>query len=554
MENHKIPNNPNIKQRHSMLYEILESLNRSEDYENIIELMSPPKDIRMITSSNKCIDKKVGIIGGGLAGLSSAFELRKLGFDITIFDMDDKRVGGRVYTHYFDKEKRFYGELGAMRIPISHETTWHYIDKFRLNTKEFPQYDKNAYIYVKHNRARNDEDGESVKRKIYPLFNLFKWERELSWQELLEYGLESELIKLPKGIRKEILQIKKNYSKEIQYFDSLSVRDVLRKKGLSEGAIEMLASINPTLGSDYNSSYAETLQEEYSVEAYYRYEIIGGFSRLPSAFYNSLTSKKPKEYFKISIENLGNVTFKRGKIVTGMCKSISNDKVRIEYKDKIYNKKSFESFDFVICAIPLRSLRNLNLYPMFSNEKMQAIKEVNYSSSQKVLFMCNNRFWEKENIFKGSSNTDLPIATIWYPGDRYDLKKKSKFDKYGVLLASYNTNNNAISLGNLNEKEKFDSVKNQIEQVHGLKEGYLDNIVEDYKSLYWNKVQGILSAYCYFEPFQKTLFSYAMIKPEYGGRVYFAGEHTSPVHAWSQGALNSGMKAANSIAKYCENI
>ena len=73
-----------------------------------------------------------------------------------------------------------------------------------------------------------------------------------------------------------------------------------------------------------------------------------------------------------------------------------------------------ETFDFVICAIPFSSLRNVDVYPMFSTEKMQAIKEVNYTSAQKTAFMCNKRFWEKgdtkERIIGGGSNTDLPIA------------------------------------------------------------------------------------------------------------------------------------------------
>lgn len=61
----------------------------------------------------------------------------------------------------------------------------------------------------------------------------------------------------------------------------------------------------------------------------------------------------------------------------------------------------------------------MNVFPMFSNEKMQSIREVFYTSSQKTLFMCNERFWEKgndnEKIVGGGSNTDLPIQTIWYP-------------------------------------------------------------------------------------------------------------------------------------------
>jgi len=106
-----------------------------EDYENIINILAPPTDITNISNPGSFKNINVAIIGGGASGLAAAFELRKLGFDITIFDALKDRIGGRIYTHYFDKDKKLYGELGPMRIPIGHETSWHYIDIFNLKTK-----------------------------------------------------------------------------------------------------------------------------------------------------------------------------------------------------------------------------------------------------------------------------------------------------------------------------------------------------------------------------------------------------------------------------------
>jgi monoamine oxidase len=40
----------------------------------------------------------------------------------------------------------------------------------------------------------------------------------------------------------------------------------------------------------------------------------------------------------------------------------------------------------------------------------------------------------------------------------------------------------------------------------------------------------------------------AFLLPEYGGRVFFAGEHISGVHRWMQGALQTGMQAALDLA------
>lgn len=548
------PINPSKEERHKLLKIALKEAHRIEDFDSIVSSLGPPKDITTIASPKDCKGIKVGIIGAGLAGLSSAFELRKLGFDITIFEMQQKRIGGRVYTHYFDKNKSLYGELGAMRIPISHENTWHYIDLFNLQTIPFVQTNENAFIYIRNKRVRNDPEGKNVMKEIYPEFNLTSEEKVTPWQKLIDYALTDNLLKINPSIRNELLHIKKQYPILIQSLDSLSIRDTLKKMNLSEGAIELISCLVPFLGAFYDNSYLENLQEDYSVDSAYRYQIVGGSVNLPLSFYNSLKSKNPKEYTNIKKDDLGKISLENGQIVTGIFND--NNKVRIEYRCKNSFKKFNKTFNYIICTIPFSSLRNVNIYPMFSPEKMQAIKEVNYSSSQKTLFLCNKRFWEKgndnEKILGGGSSTDLSIESIWYPS--YDIKNYDKYNDFGVLLSSYNLGQDALRLGHLDDNTRFETIKEQVEMVHGLPNKYLDTIVTDFKTVTWDKEEGFLGAFCYFMPNQHTLFSYVMSKPEYNNKIYFAGEHASSKHGWMQGALNSGMKAANLIAQYCKEL
>lgn len=565
------PINPTDEERYKMLQITLEKANRMEDFYNIIELLSPPKDITTIKEPGSCRGIKVGIIGGGLAGLASAFELRKLGFDITIYESQENRIGGRIYTYYFDEEKKFYGEFGAMRIPASHETTWHYINTFGLKTRPFIQNNENTFIYIRNKRARNDSQGKSVMENIYPEFKLTPIERKTPWQKLIGDALASNLSKINSEIRKELLQIRKEYSPVIKYLGSLRIREVLEKMGLSQGAIELISGVAPFLGSFYYNSYSENLIEEYTVDYAYRYEIVGGMINFPLSFYYSLLSERPKEYLNIRETDLGKITWENGKTVTGIFREDKSNNVILEYK----NQKSLEilrqGFDFVICAIPFSSLRNVGVYPMFSNEKMQAIKEVFYTSAQKTVFMCKERFWEKgnksERIVGGGSSTDLPISTIWYPSHNISIndttmesegtsyvKNNNLYNKPGVLLSSYNLNLDAIRVGNLDDDMRFEKIKRQVEAVHGLEKGYLDPIVEESITVDWNKEKGFYGGFCYFMPDQQKLFSYAMEQPEYENKVYFAGEHISLTHGWIEGSLNTGMKAANSIAEYCKRI
>lgn len=561
------PINPTYEERLKMLSTALEDANRIEDFNNLVELLGPLQDITTVNSPSNCKGIKVGIIGAGISGLAAAFELRKLGFDITVFETEEKRIGGRIYTHYFDKEKRLYGELGAMRIPISHETAWHYIDLLGLKTRPFIQTNENTFIYVRNRRARNDPDGRSVMENIYPQFNLSPWERSTPWQKLLGHALASNLYKIEPSVRKELIQIKERYSDIITYMDSLSIRQVMERMGLSEPAIEMLSGIAPFLGYFYYNNYFENLQEEYTVDYAYRYEIVDGFIQMPIAFLNSLTSDFPKEYRNVRREDLGKFTLKPGRTVIGIYKSDKSDQVIFNIKNEKSAEVSQETFDYVVCTIPFSSLRNVEVYPMFSQDKMQAIKEFNYVSSQKTIFMCNERFWEKgdasQRIIGGGSFTDLSIGSIWY--NRYyngnngtQVNTGRNYEQYnrnaGVLLASYNLTQDSLRLGNLEDERRIELIKRQVEEVHGLKRGYLDSVVENYKTILWDNEKGFYGGFCYAKPRQQSLFLYASAKPEYNNRVFFSGSHASVSHGWIQGSLYSAMKAANDIAMRCKSI
>ncbi|WP_194192546.1 flavin monoamine oxidase family protein [Clostridium chrysemydis] len=541
---YKQVDNPTHEDRMNMVRQTLKEADREDEFLDVTRLLKPKKGITKIIKKNEGRGIKVCIIGGGLAGLSAAFELRKVGVDITIYEMEKERIGGRVYTHYFDKKKKLYGELGAMRIPVSHEAVWHYIDLFKLNTKPFIEKNKNGYIYIRGKREKNDLDGKNVIQKIYKQFNLKEDEKNKPWKDLIKKGVLEEFYNIEEGLRKEILEIKKEYSNEIENLDKLSIRDALKGSGLSEGAIELISCLDPLLGSFYYNGFIESLMEQYTVDYEYRYFIEGGMVKLPLAFYNSLMDKNPNEYRNVKEENINRVKWENDCYVTSICKE-SDKKVSIGYKKGKSSKINTEKFDYVICTIPFTSLRTLEIKPMFSKEKMQAIKEISYVKSQKVLFLCKERFWKNQDDERlgGSSVTDLVSSTIWYPNSKEnDGKSKS------VLLASYNLNNDSISLGGMENKLKTEMVKTELERVHGIKNGYLDKIVESYKTIEWINEPGINGAFAHYMPNQKSLFSYYAKRPEFENHVFFAGEHISQTHGWMQGALSTGTRAAYDVA------
>src|SRR5689334_14238395 len=68
---------------------------------------------------------EVGIVGAGLAGVTTAYELMKLGLKPVVYEAD--RLGGRLRSERFDGYPDSIAEMGAMRFPPSSTTLFHYI-------------------------------------------------------------------------------------------------------------------------------------------------------------------------------------------------------------------------------------------------------------------------------------------------------------------------------------------------------------------------------------------------------------------------------------------
>ena len=193
--------------------------------------------------------------------------------------------------------------------------------------------------------------------------------------------------------------------------------------------------------------------------------------------------------------------------------------------------------DYAICAIPFSVLREIEVTGRpFSRPKQKAIRELNYNASTKILLQVQHRFWEEQDgIIGGTTVTDLPIRRICYPSF------SDPNDERGVMLASYTWGQDALRWGGLDSREMIEQALEDVAQIH-------PSIVTEFEvgaTHAWYNDPYARGAFALFEPGQQTRLQADIIAPE--GRIHFAGEHTSLYHAWIQGALESGIRAAREI-------
>jgi len=102
--------------------------------------------------------KKMLVLGAGMAGLVAAYELSKLGHDVTVLEART-RPGGRVHTLRDPFSDGLYAEAGAARIPDNHELTHKYVKEFALPLEPFYPARLNALRFDRGEREEVPIDG-----------------------------------------------------------------------------------------------------------------------------------------------------------------------------------------------------------------------------------------------------------------------------------------------------------------------------------------------------------------------------------------------------------
>ena len=445
--------------------------------------------------------KKVLVIGAGVSGLVAAYELTKLGHDVTVLEAQH-RCGGRVLTLREPWADDLYVEAGAARIPDNHAVTLHYVKEFGLPMKPF--YPPGARMMsIKGKRIRTRTDGE---------FDLHEAPMALREDEKLD-GLWPLLEKYVKPALTEIgdpwkLDMTSAVAKK---YDATPFNVYLREHGASEAAIDLLEWPWATAKDDRISNLWTLREIAFESQETTRTHIVGGNDQLPRAFAARLKERIHYGTPVARIEQEAN-------------------KVRAIAVMKTGEHRTFEA-DRLICTVPFPKLRELEIAPAFSAPKRKVINELFYDTIVRTALQCRTRYWEKDG-FNGFGQSDTP-QQIWHfshdqPGPR------------GILV-SFISGPIAAVTAELDPEKRDQFIIDEMERAHpGLKANLETMFVKVWHKDPWTK--GALGIPA---PNQLTSILLGAEQPE--GRVHFAGEHLSRFQGWMQGALESGLRAMREV-------
>jgi monoamine oxidase len=463
--------------------------------------------------------RKVVILGAGIAGLVSAYELRRAGWDVTILEARD-RIGGRVWsvrggdrivqTGRPDQLCTFspglYLNAGAARLPSRHRTILGYAKSLGVPIE----------VMVNSSRSTKWDFGGRVVTARQAVNSVKGGISELLAKAIDRGALDQEL----RGGDKEAMR------QFLAFYGELAENGDYRPQGrggytVEPGGYNQVGEALPpmTLAEIISSGRAMGLPlvfEEFFDQQTPMMQPVGGMDRIAHALYEQV---RPA----VRLNSPVTAIRRRG---AG---------VRIEHGPGALALDA----DYCICALPLTLLQRIP--SDFSAAKQAAIRDVPYMPSVKVGFE-SPRFWEDEGIYGGIGWTDQANENLLYPSGNFNSDR-------GVLVGAYCagwTGDHLDAFNAMSHEQRFQVCRDVIERMHPGKSRLLDKPI----TVAWGRTpwsEGVGPVGPEFTDTARGARYAELLRPE--GPIVFAGEHLSYVLYWQEGAALSAHAAMRVLAE-----
>ncbi|MES3026709.1 MAG: flavin monoamine oxidase family protein [Pseudomonadota bacterium] len=460
--------------------------------------------------------KRVVILGGGIAGLTSAYELERAGYSVTLLEARD-RLGGRNWTLRDGSKVEMVGEqtqtvsfadglymnAGPARIPSHHQGLLSYCEKLGVPLEVEINSSRSAYLWAEGGKRLQMRQGVNdtrgyISELLAKAVNKGALDQNLTLEDkekllpfLKAYGDLTEDMAFKGTERSGLLQAPGAADQFSKARDPAAFRDLLN---------------HPQLG-------ATLFEDNINMQAT-MFQPVGGMDQIVVGFERAIRSPiiKNAEVTQIRADGKG---------------------VKITYRDRVSGKTQVVEGDYTIITLPLALLAKID--NNFSKDVKAAVASVPNDFSNKIGF-DSPRFWEKEQIYGGISFVGGDTSLVWYPSNGLHTAR-------GMLLACYGSGPRAEAFAKRPLNEQIAIARNVVGKVHPGHEGKLTNpvVVNWSKIPYnmgpwprWGEHGGVQEGH--FDSAEYRLLN----QPH--GRVHFSGAHLSQTPGWQEGAIFSAQR------------
>jgi monoamine oxidase len=476
---------------------------------------APPTPFALPPGSGTGI--RVGVMGGGIAGLVAAYELLQAGYDVQLFEAQS-RVGGRVWSirggdtvvqigrpdQHCGFDPGLYMNAGAARLPTHHHRMFGYAKRLNVPLE----------VMVNVNRSVNfDFAGEITERQaVNDTRGILA---ELLTKAISQGALDQQLSGVDRDKLLADLATYGDLDKAGKFVGS-ERSGYTDLPGAYDNQGKRVAPIDLKTLTQRNFWGAGLSFEEIFDQQAPMFEPIGGMDRIAYALYESI---KPHVSMQTPVRKLRRTP-------NGVTLTVGDGP----------NQRNVD-VDYVVCALPVSTLRRVDTD--FSAERKAVLARTPMAASSKVAFE-SRRFWEQdENIFGGIAWTAAENEVVWYPSAGFNTPK-------GILIGAYATGFTSIEaaerFSKMSAAERIAISAATIERLHPGRSSELTKpITVGWAQTPW--AEGI--AVFWGEP--RGADYKLLCTPE--DRVVFAGEHLSYLPAWQEGAASSAQAAIGLLAE-----
>ena len=436
--------------------------------------------------------KKVIVMGGGIAGLSCAYELVKRGHDVVVLEATG-RTGGHVRTMHDPLADGLYADVGAEHFYYPGYTAyWHYLREFELTPIAYPRRDHMIRFF--QGKLFTEDDLRS--REVLNGFGFNQREIDFlashPWPELPLLYLQRYVDQ----IQKETDPL----GAGLNALDLMSVSDLLKREGASPSTLAHFGGSDSALVWIWGAAVKKLRGTQLVATKLYR--IQGGNQRMTDAFAARL-----------------------GKRVHLGCPvtSIRHDSGGVTVTCREFGQEKKMEADYLVTCVSLVVLRQIPVTPAWPEAKNFVIQNMPYYTRARVVFQSRTRFWKTDGVSPNWEPPDPHLNELWSIADEVNTPR-------GVLIGG---------------AEPGATADSALAAFHKLYPGKSTDIEQ---ALIYNWAADPYAGMCErtsYRPGELAKFWPEVTRPE--GRIHFAGAYAAQMSWGQEAALESANRAAEEV-------